>query len=134
MRLRPRRKRDVVMPHGPHDAGQLIRDGDDGLLPAAMRGDRHGPLLEPRQSIRRTLGELQRHPQNGPRAVGQETAEVDVASLTDSTEIPPRAGRRFSRRSSEPTGKLAPTTERVNVTDRADERRRRQHADAWDRL
>ena len=41
---------DVVMPHGPDDSGQFVRDGDGRLVSSAVRGGRHCPLLQPRQS------------------------------------------------------------------------------------
>jgi hypothetical protein len=101
-----------------------------------MRRDRHSPLLEPRQSVRRSLGELQRHTQYRPRAVGQETTEVDVPALTNPAEVPACSRGRFARRQSEPAGEVTPAPERMNMnmTDRAHERRRRQDADARDRL
>jgi hypothetical protein len=57
--VRLRYERDVVMPDGPDDPGQFVRHRDRSLVPSPMRGDRGGPLLQPRQSVRRARGELQ---------------------------------------------------------------------------
>ena len=62
--------------------------------------------------------------------VDQQALQVAVAAFADVSESPVVAARVFARRQPDPTRKLAPATERMDVSDRADQGGRPQQSDA----
>ena len=61
--------------------------------------------------------------------VDQHAPQVAVAAFADVSESPVAAARVFARRQPDPARKLAPATERMDVTDRADQGGRPQQSD-----
>ena len=93
----------LLHPHGPHDAGEFVRDGHGGdIAPTPLLGQQR-PLLQ----RRRPSGRL-RVPDERAGAVGQEHAHIDVALLADGPESPPQRTGVFPRRQAEKARKMPP--------------------------
>src|ERR1700687_2575797 len=112
----------LTPPDRPHDAPQFIRHGDGRFVVAAPRRDGDRPVLKPRPlpfPPQRPLG----REQDGARAVGQQTTQVDIAALADAPQVASEPARALAGWQPEPARKIPSAGKRVDVPDGAKERR-----------
>src|SRR5258705_215295 len=109
---------DIVLPDGPDDAGQLVGEGDGGLVVAAE-------LLEMQSPGAQTVGgaTLLGGPEDGPRAVDEKHAEVDVAALADGAEAADETAGALAGRQPEVAGEVTTGGEALDVPDEGDQGR-----------
>ena len=124
---------DVLMPDGPDDAGQFIGHRAGGLVISATVGDGDRPRLDRRERLVGSAATI-RGRQHGARPMGQQIPEIAVAPFTNAAQVAAARRRMLTRRQPQPPSELARAPEGVDRADAPHERRRRQEADAGNRL
>src|SRR5207245_11020170 len=107
---------DVVLPDSPDDAGQLVGEGDGGLVVTAQALDLKGPGT---QAIR--VGPRRGPPENGAGAVSEEHAEIDVTALADGSEPADETTGVLARCQAEVAGEVTAGGEALDVADEGDQ-------------
>ena len=111
--------------HGPGDAGELIRQCDDGRVLVHPCQKRAQPSSERGLTLRKRW-------ENSPGAVDQQFAKTAIASLGNPDQTGFAACRDLPGREAEPSGKVLSARERFAFADSRGESRRVQRADAGD--
>src|SRR6266704_2174991 len=118
---------DVVLPDGPDDAGELVGEGDGGLVVTAEFLEMQGPDAQ-------TVGgsTLLGSPEDGACAVDEEHAKVDVAALADGTEAADETAGAFTRGQPEVAGEVTAGGETLHVPDEGNQGGGGEETDAGD--
>ena len=119
-----------MAPGGPHDSGELVGEGDSGLVVAApfLQFERPGA-----QSVERSASTLSRscREQHGPGAMDQQGSKVRIALFADAPEPSPFAGRVLPGSQTQPADKVTAGGEALNLDHRGAQRGGGERSDAW---
>ena len=102
----------VVLPDGPGDAGELVGEGDGGLVVAELALEAQRPGAQA-VAVLHALGV----PEDRARAVDEEHAQVGVAALGDPAEASAQAARVLAGCQADEAGHVAAGGEARGVAD-----------------